>query len=51
MKGVTTKFNAGQMTLERINEVLAPLGIPAMPALAKRPDLILHVATELGVAI
>ena len=51
MKGVTAQFNTGAVTLERINEVLAPLGIPAMPALAKRPDLIPQVADALGVAL
>jgi hypothetical protein len=51
MKGVTAGYANGSISAERIQDILAPLGIPSLPMLTQRPDLIPAVATAFGIAI
>jgi len=51
MKGITAKFNDGSITMERVQDVLNPLGLNALPMLTKRPELIPQVASAFGVPL
>jgi len=51
MKGITAGYANKTITQEMINAAVTRAGVPSLPMLAQRHDLIPGVATELGVAL
>jgi hypothetical protein len=50
MQRVTAGIAEHRFTREEVNAACVSQGIPALPGLINRPDLILSVATILGIA-
>lgn len=44
-----TKFVAGEITAQQLQEACEKFGVPSVAALATRPDLVVFVASELGI--
>ena len=51
MKGVTTGYASGAITQDMITAAIKPLGIPSLPSLVLRQELIPIVANTLGIAL
>lgn len=51
MKLVTAEFAAKRVTQATINEAIAAVGLPSLPMLSQRPDLIPQFAQLLGIAL
>ena len=51
MQLITGKFTKGELTQASIQAAVAKAGLPSLPMLASRPDLVPVVATELGFAL
>lgn len=51
MKGITAGYADKSITQENINSACAGVGVPSLPMLSKRPDLIGKVALVLGVLL
>lgn len=44
-----TKFVAGEITAQQLQEACEKFGVPSVAALATRPDLVVFIASELGI--
>jgi hypothetical protein len=51
MRRITEAFTSGALTQATIQQAVAKAGVPSLPMLASRPDLIPAVAAELGFAL
>lgn len=51
MQAITKGFTGGTITQPQIAAAVQKVGLPALPMLAARPDLVGAVATELGIAL
>lgn len=51
MKGITAGYAAKTLTQDMISAAVTSVGVPSLPMLVQRPDLIPGVATALGIAL
>jgi len=51
MQMITQAYTQGKLDQPRIQAAVAKAGLPSLPMLASRPDLVPVVATELGFAL